>query len=173
MRARRLVALTMALWPAVGGCADEPAPGPPPGPEASADGFRSGQCNRVDDEDVRKAARSHAFTKVVDGDAGCFWQQETMLGAFGAGMGISTWWYRGSDLDGERLVEQQAGRRITELDLHGNKAFKAADANACSVYVARGDDVITWSIQTLDTSSLPDLCAVAEQLARLSQDRVN
>jgi hypothetical protein len=62
---------------------------------------------------------------------------------------------------------------LTELAVDGNEGFKAADRNACSVYVAKGRDVITWSIQTLNPSTLPDLCTVAERLARLSQDRVN
>ena len=78
------------------------------------------------------------FTKVVVSDAGCFWQENTMLGTFGAGMGISTWWYRGSDMDTERSLEQKAGRTLTELSIDGNKGFKAYDANACSIYVAKG-----------------------------------
>ena len=81
-----------------------------------------------------------------------------MLGSFGAGMGISTWWYRGSDMDTERTLEQQAGRTLTELSVDGNKGFKAYDANACSIYVAKGGDVITWSIQTMNPATLPDLC---------------
>jgi hypothetical protein len=96
-----------------------------------------------------------------------------MLGSVGAGMGISTWWYRGSDMDTERMLEQQAGRTITELELSGNKGFKASDTNACSIYVAKDRDVITWSMQTLNPAMLPDLCAITEQLAQLSQDRVN
>ncbi len=113
------------------------------------------------------------FTKVVDSDAGCFWQENTMLGSFGAGMGISTWWYRGSDMDTERTLEQQAGRTLTELSIDDNKGFKAFDANACSIYVSKGSDVITWSIQTMNPASLPDLCSITEKLAQLSQDRVN
>lgn len=141
---------------------------------ASADsGFRSGECNGVTDADVAQAVGSGMFTKVVDSDAGCFWQENTMLGSFGAGMGISTWWYRGSDLDTERTLEQQAGRTLTELSLEGNKGFKAYDANACSIYVSKGSDVITWSIQTMNPASLPDLCGITERLAQLSQDRVN
>ena len=93
------------------------------------------------------------FTKVVDSDAGCFWQENTMLGSFGAGMGISTWWYRGSDMDTERTLEQQAGRTLTELSVDGNKGFKAFDANACSIYVSKGGDVITWSIQTMNPAT--------------------
>ena len=88
-------------------------------------------------------------------------------------MGISTWWYRGSDLDTERTLEQNAGRTLTELAVNGNKGFKAYDDNACSVYVAKGDDVITWSIQTVNPGMLPDLCSITETLAQLSQDRVN
>jgi hypothetical protein len=140
---------------------------------ASTDGFHSGDCNKVSDDEVNRAAGSGMFTKVVANDAGCFWQENTMIGSFGAGMGISTWWYRGSDMDAERTLEVKAGRTLTELTIAGNKGFQASDANACSVYVAKDSDVITWSIQTLNPSSLPDLCTVSQQLARLTQDRVN
>jgi hypothetical protein len=143
-------------------------------PSASpSSGFRSGDCNNVTDAEVAKAVGSSTFTKVVDSDAGCFWQENTMLGSFGAGMGISTWWYRGSDMDTERTLEQQAGRTLTELSVDGNKGFKAYDANACSIYVSKGGDVITWSIQTMNPATLPDLCDITEQLAQLSQERVN
>ncbi|GFG52171.1 lprB protein [Mycolicibacterium agri] len=143
-------------------------------PAARPDGgFKSGECNGVTDADVAKAAGNGMFTKVVDSDAGCFWQENTMLGSFGAGMGISTWWYRGSDLDTERMLETRAGRTLTELNFEGNKGFKAFDANACSIYVSKGSDVITWSIQTMNPAMLPDLCGITEQLAQLSQDRVN
>jgi Protein of unknown function (DUF3558) len=144
------------------------SPAPPPG-----GGFRSVDCNGVTDGDITAAVGSSMFTKAVVGDAGCFWQENTMLGSFGAGMGISTWWYRGSDMDTERSLEQQAGRTLTELSIDGNKGFKASDANACSIYVAKGGDVITWSIQTMNPAMLPDLCSITEQLAQLSQDRVN
>ena len=137
------------------------------------DGFKSGDCNNITDADITDAVGSATFTKVVVGDAGCFWQENTMLGSFGAGMGISTWWYRGSDMDTERTLEQRAGRTLTELSLDGNKGFKASDANACSIYVAKGADVITWSIQTMNPASMPDLCEVIGKLAQLSQDRVN
>jgi hypothetical protein len=109
----------------------------------------------------------------VVSDAGCFWQENSVLGTFGAGMGISTWWYRGSDMDTERKLEQQAGRQLTEMSLAGNKGFKASDANACSIYVAKDSDVITWSIQTMNPATLPNLCTITEQLAQLSQDRAN
>ena len=141
---------------------------PPPG-----DVFRSADCNGITDADVSKAVGSSMFTKTVVSDAGCFWQENTMLGTFGAGMGISTWWYRGSDMDTERSLEQQAGRTLTELSIDGNKGFKAYDANACSIYVAKGTDVITWSIQTMNPAMLPDLCTITGQLAELSQERVN
>jgi hypothetical protein len=88
-------------------------------------------------------------------------------------MGISTWWYRGSDMDTERTLEQQAGRTLTELSVDNNNGFKAFDGNACSIYVAKGRDVITWSIQTMNPATLPDLCGITENLAQLSQDRVN
>jgi len=136
-------------------------------------GFRSGDCNMVTDAEVNKAVGRASFTKVVVSDAGCFWQENMLLGTFGAGMGISTWWYRGSDMDIERSLEHKAGRTLTELSINGNKGFKAADANACSIYVAKDSDVITWSIQTMNPASLPDLCTIAGQLAQLSQDRVN
>ena len=152
-------------------------PGSPPRRETPAvpadDGFQSGECNNVTDADIAKAVGSATFTKVVDSDAGCFWQENTMLGSFGAGMGISTWWYRGSDMDTERTLEQQAGRTLTELSVDDKKGFKAFDANACSIYVSKGGDVITWSIQTMNPASLPDLCSITEKLAQLSQDRVN
>ena len=142
-------------------------------PGAPPSGFQSGECNNVTDADVAKAIGSATFTKVVDSDPGCFWQENTMLGSFGAGMGISTWWYRGSDMDTERTLEQQAGRTLTELSVDGNKGFKAYDANACSIYVSKGGDVITWSIQTMNPATLPDLCGITLQLAQLSQERVN
>jgi hypothetical protein len=144
------------------------SPSPPP-----AGGFRSADCNGVTDDDVTKAVGSSMFTKAVVSDAGCFWQENTVLGTFGQGMGISTWWYRGSDMDTERSLEQQAGRTLTELSIDGNKGFKAYDANACSIYVAKGTDVITWSIQTMNPAMLPDLCTITGQLAELSQERVN
>jgi hypothetical protein len=149
--------------------ADSKASGAPR-PDA---GFRSVDCNGVSDDDITNAVGSGMFTKAVVSDAGCFWQENTVFGTVGAGMGISTWWYRGSDMDTERSLEQQAGRSLTELSLDGNKGFKAFDDNACSIYVAKGNDVITWSIQTMNPAMLPDLCTITEQLARLSQDRVN
>ena len=151
---------------------DEAATPPPLAPGAG-DGFRSGDCNGITDEDITAAVGSAMFTKAVVGDAGCFWQENTVFGTVGAGMGISTWWYRGSDMDTERSLEQLAGRTLTELSLDGNKGFKAFDGNACSIYVAKGGDVITWSIQTMNPSMLPDLCSITEKLAQLSQDRVN
>ncbi|TFV58231.1 DUF3558 domain-containing protein [Mycobacterium sp. PS03-16] len=166
-------ALVAAL--ALSGCGgEEPAAPAAPTPSAAADGgFRSDDCNGVTDQDITEAVGTGMFTKVVDSPVGCFWQENSMIGTFGAGMGISTWWYRGSDMDVERELEQQAGRLLTELSVDGNKGFKAADTNACSIYVAKGDDVITWSIQTMNPASLPDLCAVTERLAKLSQERVN
>jgi hypothetical protein len=157
--------------PALAGCGTTqkvPAPSPPQGR-----GFNSGQCNKVTDDEINHAAGSGMFTKVVVNDDGCFWQENTMIGSFGAGMGISTWWYRGSDMDTERTLETKAGRRLTELTIAGNKALQASDANACSIYVEKGTDVITWSIQTLNSASLPDLCTITQHLARLTQDRVN
>lgn len=154
-----------------GGGGHEQAPAPAAGPAGAP--FRGDDCNGVTDADIVKAAGTTVFKKVVDSDAGCFWQEDTMLGTFGAGMGISTWWYRGSDMDVERELEQQAGRAITEMSLDGNKGFKASDTSACSIYVAKGGDVITWSIQTMNSAMLPDLCSITERLAQLSQQRVN
>ncbi|MGE0778440.1 DUF3558 domain-containing protein [Mycolicibacterium sp.] len=136
-------------------------------------GFQSRDCNGVTDADVEDAAGAELFTPAVVSDAGCFWQENTMIGNVGAGMGISTWWYRGSDMDTERELEQRAGRTLTELTIDGNKGFKAYDDTACSIYVAKGGDVITWSIQTMNAETMPDLCSIIERLATLSQERVN
>jgi hypothetical protein len=144
-----------------------------PSDTAAGPEFHAMDCNGVTDADITKAVGDTLFTKVVDNDAGCFWQENTAIGTFGVGMGISTWWYRGSDLDTERILERNVGRELTEISLDGNKGFKAHDDNACSIYVAKGQDVITWSIQTMNPGMLPDLCSVAEQLAQLSQDRMN
>jgi hypothetical protein len=161
--------LTVAIG--VAGCgATHP---PPAAPTAASDGFHSGQCNLVSDEEVSAVGGAGRFDKVVVSDAGCFWQENSMVGTVGAGMGISTWWYRGSDLDVERTLERKAGRELKELALNNNSGFEAADANVCSVYVAKGDDVITWSIQTLNPARLPELCSIVNRLAQLSQDRVN
>ncbi|MGE5695548.1 MAG: DUF3558 domain-containing protein [Candidatus Sericytochromatia bacterium] len=161
----------LLLIATVAGCAaQQPAPTPA---TRSAEVFRSGDCNLVSDDDVNAAGGAGKFTKVVVGDAGCFWQEGSMIGSFGVGMGISTWWYRGSDLDAERTLERKAGREITEVSLAGNSGFEASDENACSIYVAKGSDVITWSIQTMNPGSLPPLCTVIRTLAELSQERVN
>jgi hypothetical protein len=158
----------------LGGCgpSDQPArpASPPPPPDA---GFRGADCNGVTDADVNKAVGRSLFVKAAVSDAGCFWQENTVIGTFGVGMGISTWWYRGSDMDTERGLEQKAGRTLTELSIDGKKGFKAYDANACSIYVAKGGDVITWSIQTMNPAMLGNLCSITEQLAQLSQQRVN
>ncbi|MCZ0730168.1 DUF3558 domain-containing protein [Mycolicibacterium iranicum] len=151
--------------------ADEPSA--TPGTQSSGEGFQSVDCNGVTDADVAAAAGSDLFVPAVVSDAGCFWQEDSMIDNFGAGMGISTWWYRGSDMDTERELEQLAGRTLTELSIDGNKGFKAYDDTACSIYVAKGGDVITWSIQTMNSQTMPDLCSIIEQLAELSQQRVN
>jgi len=166
-----LAALAVVCASTVTGCGREPPPRP--AVQATGAGFRSEPCNGVTDADVTKAVGSPLFTRVVDSDAGCFWQENTTIGTFGLGMGLSTWWYRGSDLATERTLEASAGRTLTELTIDGNKGFKAFDGNACSVYVAKGGDVVTWSIQTVNPAMLPDLCSVTEQLAQLSQQRVN
>ncbi|CAA0130167.1 Putative lipoprotein LprB [Mycolicibacterium vanbaalenii] len=169
--ARAGVALSAAL---LVGCANTGSPDDSaPGTGATGAGFRSVDCNGVTDADVDAAAGSELFAAAVVSDAGCFWQEQMGLGSLGAGMGISTWWYRGSDMDTERELEELAGRTLTELSIDGNQGFKAHDDTACSIYVAKGADVITWSIQTLNSATLPDLCTIVERLARLSQDRVN
>ena len=69
------------------------------GPGAAAgDGFRSADCNGVTDADVTKAVGSSMFTKAVVSDAGCFWQENTVLGSFGqawasrhGGIAAATW----------------------------------------------------------------------------------
>ncbi|BBY44040.1 DUF3558 family protein [Mycolicibacterium celeriflavum] len=169
---RRIAALaaSAALLTACGPSDDTPAT---PSPTAVDSGFRSVDCNGITDADVAAAAGSAQFTRTVVSDAGCFWQENSVFGTVGAGMGISTWWYRGSDMDTERSLEQHAGRTLTELSVDGNKGFKAFDGNACSFYVAKGGDVITWSIQTMNPATLPELCSITEQLAELSQERVN
>jgi hypothetical protein len=169
--ARCLAALAAACAMAVTACGPDHAPRP--AAPVTGVGFRSEPCNGVTDADVTKVIGSSLFTKVVDSDAGCFWQENTAIGTFGIGMGISTWWYRGSDLDTERTLEVSAGRTLTEMSLDGNKGFKASDDNACSIYVAKGGDVVTWSIQTMNPAMLPDLCGITEHLAQLSQQRVN
>ena len=165
-------AAVTALLAGCGASGQSAAPSTPAGAAAGA-GFQSGDCNGITDADIAAAAGPAKFTRAVVSDAGCFWQENSVFGPVGAGMGISTWWYRGSDMDTERSLEQSAGRKLTELSVDGNKGFKAYDGNACSIYVAKGGDVITWSIQTLNPVTLPDLCTVTEQLAQLSQDRVN
>lgn len=172
--ARICAALTLAAL--LSGCGGpDGADGPASGPDgqSAGPGFESVDCNGITDEDVTEAAGSDLFTPAAVSDAGCFWQEDSMIGDFGAGMGISTWWYRGSDMDTERALEQRAGRTLTELTLDGNKGFKAYDDTACSIYVAKGGDVITWSIQTMNSATMPDLCSVIEHLAQLSQQRVN
>lgn len=159
---------------ALAGCgSDTPAEEPAQQAASPKVGFDSLDCNGITDADIAAAAGPGKFSKAVVSDAGCFWQEDTLFGTVGAGMGISTWWYRGSDMDTERRLEQQAGRSLTELSIDGNKGFKAFDDNACSFYVAKGDDVITWSIQTMNPAALPELCSITQHLAELSQERVN
>ena len=121
------ICASVACAVALAGCgqsSEAPTPAPTVAPVPDT-GFRSADCNGVSDADITAAVGSGLFTKAVVSDAGCFWQENTMLGSFGAGMGISTWWYRGSDMDTERTLEQQAGRTLTELSVDGNKGFKA------------------------------------------------
>lgn len=169
------VALVAAVSVALVGCGSgeiEPV-APAAEPHSRGGGFRGGDCHGITDADIARVTGAAVFTKVLVNDTGCFWQENSAIGTVGAGMGISTWWYRGSDIDAERDLEQKAGRTVSELSMEGNKGFKAYDANACSIYVAKGDDLITWSVQTMNPASLPPLCAITDELAELSQDRVN
>lgn len=175
---RRLMVISAAIL-VLGGCAaPHTQPGQAPGgpveaPAASATWGIGTDCNGVTDADVARATGTALFTRVLVNDVGCFWQENTVTGRVGAGMGISTWRYRGSDIAAERDIEERSGRTLTELSIQGNPGFKAHDANACSIYVAKGQDLITWSIQTMNPSTLPPLCTITDQLAELSQDRVN
>ncbi|CDO09698.1 DUF3558 domain-containing protein [Mycolicibacterium cosmeticum] len=173
MRAALIVMCAAAVLAGCGAAGEPGGPNTPAASTAEQSGFRGTDCNGITDADITAAAGRAMFGAAVVSDAGCFWQENTLIGSFGAGMGISTWWYRGSDMDTERGLEQQAGRTVVELAVDGNRGFKAFDANACSIYVAKGRDVITWSIQTMNPAMLPDLCTITEQLAQLSQDRVN
>ena len=170
------LAAALAFGVLLGGCSDEGETGEEsvtPGPAATGEGFRSADCNGVTDADITDVAGPGLYRPAVVSDAGCFWQEDTMIDDFGAGMGISTWWYRGSDMATERGLEELAGRTLVELSMDDNQGFKAYDDTACSIYVAKGGDVITWSVQTMNSETMPDLCPMIEQLARLSQDRVN
>lgn len=175
MRRPVLIAAFAAVLAALPGCAAEATErAAPAAGDQHADGeFDGGDCHGITDADIARATGAAMFTKVLVNDTGCFWQENTVIGTFGAGMGISTWWYRGSDMDVERELEKKAGRTLTEISMDGNKGFKAYDANACSIYIAKGDDLITWSIQTMNPATLPALCAITDELAKLSQDRVN
>ena len=163
----------LALLAGCGSAGEQAGPSAPATTAGAHPGFRGTDCNGITAADITAAAGAAMFGEAVVSDVGCFWQENTLIGSFGAGMGISTWWYRGSDMDTERTLEQNAGRTLTELSVDGNHGFKAFDGNACSIYVAKGDDVITWSIQTMNPAMLPDLCTITERLAQLSQDRVN
>ncbi len=174
---RRLPLIAAAL--VLAGCTgQQPAPDPVAAPpdrpaDTSATWGIGTDCNGITDADVARATGTALFTKVLVNDVGCFWQENSVTGTFGAGMGISTWRYRGSDIAAERELEQRSGRTLTEVTIQGNRGFKAYDANACSIYVAKGRDLITWSVQTMNPSTLPPLCGITDQLAELSQDRVN
>ncbi len=155
---------------------DPPAEGAPaegPGPAGPVEGFHSADCNGITDADVRRAAGSAKLTGVAVGDAGCFWQEDAVFGTVGLGNGISTWWYRGADLGEERLLESRAGRTLVEVTVDGHQGFRASDDKACSVYLAKGNDVMAWSLQTLNPADYGDLCAVVSQLVAVSHDRVN
>ncbi|MCF6389342.1 DUF3558 domain-containing protein [Mycobacterium sp. MBM] len=174
-RPAMIAALAAAVSVALAGCGtgETERAAPAAGHQEPGGGFRGGDCHGITDADIARVTGAAQFTKVLVNDTGCFWQENSVVGTFGAGMGISTWWYRGSDMEIERELEKRAGRTISELSLEGNDGFKAYDANACSIYVAKGDDLITWSIQTMNPATLPPLCAITDELAKLSQDRVN
>lgn len=153
---------------------------PPPASDAhapltqapSAKGFRSGDCNLVSDEDVNAVAGAGRFTKVVVNDVGCYWEENSALGAV-VGVGLSTWWYRGAELDDERVLESLAGRTQTNFTLNGNAAFESSDETTCSVYTAKDNEMIAWSIQVDIPTDPPELCTIVRRLAQLTQDRVN
>jgi len=172
MATRQVRVVAAASWCCViAGCGSSPTSEPTA--PVSREVFHSADCNAVTDADLTRVVGPGLFARVVVNDAGCFWQENSVLDGFGIGMGISTWWYRGSDLDTERSLEQNAGRTLTEVTVNGNKGFKAYDDNACSVYVTKGNDVITWSVQSVNPDALPDLCSITDRLAQLSQNRVN
>ncbi|MGV0834095.1 DUF3558 domain-containing protein [Mycolicibacterium thermoresistibile] len=173
--ARLRTAVAAALTALLAGCGA--APDRPPdrdaAPPGASDGFRSADCNGITDADVQQAVGAALLTRVAVGDAGCFWQENTVFGTVGVGNGVSTWWYRGADLDEERLLEARAGRTLVEVSIDGQQGFKAYDDKACSIYVAKGGDVMAWTLRTLNPASFGDLCAIVEQLAEVSHDRVN
>ena len=170
-RHHTLCAVLTTLAVAGTACAAESG-SPREGTPGGVGGFRSGECNLVSDQDINQFGGAGRFIKVLANDVGCFWQEDMLFGSIGDGMGISTWWYRGSDVDSERKLETEAGRTLKEVSVNGNEGFEAFDANACSVYVAKDGDVIAWSIQTLNPATFPDLCAIVRPLAQLTQDRI-
>ena len=166
-------ALAAAL---LAGCAAAPDQDSDSGPErqaGSAAGFRGTDCNGITDADVQQAVGAGLVTRVAVGDAGCFWQENMVFGTVGVGNGVATWWYRGADIADERLLESRAGRTVVETSIDGDQGFRAYDAKACSIYVAKGDDVLAWSLQTLNPASFGDLCAIVQKLAEVSHDRVS
>ena len=130
MRRPVLIAAFAAVLAALPGCGAEATEraAPAAGEQRADGGFDGGDCHGITDADIARATGAAMFTKVLVNDTGCFWQENTVIGTFGAGMGISTWWYRGSDMDVERELEKKAGRTLTEISMDGNKGFKA-----CSV----------------------------------------
>ncbi|MET0699684.1 MAG: DUF3558 domain-containing protein, partial [Mycobacterium sp.] len=82
---RLLLALAGLLVAVGAGCGSAPEPATPSAAPVAAGGFHSGECNLVSDDEVKRAMHSSvAFNKVVDNDAGCFWQEDSMLGSVGA-----------------------------------------------------------------------------------------
>lgn len=164
------LAATAAL---LAGCSSAEQPTTPAAPGPPKQELRTDDCNGITDADVTRVAGAGSFTRVMVSEAGCFWQENTVFGSVGAGMGVSTWWYRGSDISAERALEEQSGRTLTELSIDGNTGFQAYDTNACSTYLTEADDVFVWSVQTMNPATLPGLCSITEQLAQVSQHRVN
>jgi len=131
-------------------------------PEFSA----SADCNGITDADVSKAVGSSMFTKTVVSDAGCFWQENTVLGNFGAGMasppgGTAERHGYGAVGSSSRPAARSPNCRST-----ATRASRAYDANCLQNLRGQGTDVITWSIQTMNPAMLPDLCAVTGQLGQ-------
>ena len=107
------------------GAPDHPRAGRTPAAPPPAADSRAPTATASPTPTSRKAVGSTMFTKAVVSDAGLLLAGEHRARHVRAGMGISTWWYRGSDMDTERTLEQQAGRTLTELSIDGNKGFKA------------------------------------------------
>ena len=142
-----------------------PAPGP---------GFRSGDCNGITDADITRRGRGgdvHQGRRqrrrlLLAGEFHVRHRRRSAWGSRRGGTAEAIWTPSGS-------WNRTPAASSPSCRWTATKGFKAYDGNACSFYVAKGGDVITWSIQTLNPATLPDLCTITEQLAQLSQERVN